>query len=452
MRDQQWQIAIFGTFDVQNYGDLLFPLIAEAELTERLGAVTLHRFSYQSRRQPEWPYHVTSLEELPGKMAGFDGALIGGGFIIRFDKYVAPGYGPSIKAIHHPTGYWLSPALIALQHNVPLMWNAPGMHCNDIPEWAEPLVKLALEHSQYIAVRDTPTQIDLSRFVDIGGIELVPDTGFGVSRLVDMGHPSAGFIKLRESSSLRDPYVIVQSGSIQNSFWRFAKQHSSRLRDLRFLSLPISPIFGDEETNAINLPGLVRLPAWPEPLLLAELISHATAVVGHSYHLAITALSFGVPVFSSANLSEGKYTALADFETVYPFTSETEMNIDSFIARLEKAPPSPNTRLALDRLVRHWDRVATILREGPTSKSAHLDRSWQSLPTLLESAYERTNEIQAAADVRSNELKELLELARSEIVTRDERLATMRNSPSWQFTAPLRFIMRNLKRVIGYSR
>jgi lipopolysaccharide transport system ATP-binding protein len=39
MQEQPWQIGICGTFDVANYGDLLFPLIAESELTERLGAL-----------------------------------------------------------------------------------------------------------------------------------------------------------------------------------------------------------------------------------------------------------------------------------------------------------------------------------------------------------------------------------------------------------------------------
>lgn len=453
MRNREWQIALFGTFDVQNYGDLLFPLIANAELSERLGNVRLHRFSYEAKSPLEWPYEVTSLKALPGKMSEFDGALIGGGFIIRFDKNVAPGYVPPTEAIHHPTGYWLTPALMALQHNVPLIWNAPGMHCNDIPRWAEPLVRLAFEHSKYIAVRDKPTQMNLARFAGSPGPTLVPDTGFGISRLVDTCRPSAEFTELRKSSGLTDPYIIVQTRSNQNPFWGFVKKHWSALRGFQFLSLPISPIFGEhKETIEGDLPGLVRLRAWPHPLLLAELISHATAVVGHSYHLAITALAFGVPVFSSANLSEGKFTALADFEAVYPFAKVSDWDIDLFIARLEKGPLSPKIRIAHDQLGRHWDCVAKVIREGATGTSTYLDRFWQSLPTLLENASLQTTVIQEAAGVESGELKKLLAYARSEIVSRDDRIATLRNSPSWRFTAPLRFLMRNLKRVIGHSR
>ena len=37
MEERRWEVGMCGTFDVANYGDLLFPLIAESELTERLG-------------------------------------------------------------------------------------------------------------------------------------------------------------------------------------------------------------------------------------------------------------------------------------------------------------------------------------------------------------------------------------------------------------------------------
>ena len=121
MNGREWQIAIFGTFDVANYGDLLFPIIAEAELTRRLGAIKLHRFSYHAKSSLHWPYEVTSLTELPQMAEKLDAVLIGGGFIVRFDKVVAPDYGPPTADIHHPTGYWLTPALIALQHGIPLI-------------------------------------------------------------------------------------------------------------------------------------------------------------------------------------------------------------------------------------------------------------------------------------------------------------------------------------------
>ena len=88
------EVGICGTFDVANYGDLLFPLLAEAELRQRLGAINMHRFSYHAKAKGEWPFEVRSVSELPETIGRLDGLLIGGGHLIRFDKEVAPGYGP----------------------------------------------------------------------------------------------------------------------------------------------------------------------------------------------------------------------------------------------------------------------------------------------------------------------------------------------------------------------
>lgn len=453
MKGRNWQIALFGTFDVENYGDLLFPLIAEAELAERLGTVKLHRFSYHAKTPPAWPYTVTSLTELPQMAGGLDGALIGGGFIIRFDKEVAPAYGPPTPTIHHPTGYWLTPALIALQHGVPLIWNAPGMHRNDIPAWADPLMELALAHSRYITVRDEPSQAALARFIDKARVTVMPDTAFGISRLLEARRPSAEFSRLREVSGLTDPYIIVQAIPGLDNFLYFAKKHSHRLRDFRFLALPIGPALGDHEAIVgDDLPGLIRLPVWPHPLLLAELISQAAAVVGHSYHLAITALACGVPVFTSADLAAGKYTALSGFETLFPLPKTTEVDPHWFMTRLGKTAPSPAARAALAQLAHHWDHIATILRAGATATQPALNRFWQSLPNLLEAASHHSDMLAADGaekQRRVDELSKLLALARAEIVARDDRITTLYNSPSMRVTAPLRFLMRNLKRIVG---
>jgi lipopolysaccharide transport system ATP-binding protein len=450
MRDGVLQIGLFGTFDVENYGDLLFPLIAEAELTERLGTVNFHRFSYHAKTPPAWPYTVTSVTELPRMAGNLDGVLVGGGCIVRFDKGVAPGYGPPTPAIHHPTGYWLTPALIALQHGIPLIWNAPGAPGKDfddrIPAWAEPLMHLALAHSRYIAVRDEPSQAALARFVGKEPITLMPDTAFGLSRLINEQQPSAQFRRLCKDSGLSSPYIVVQTVRGLDSFMCFVKKHSQRLRDFRLLALPIGPTCGDDEAIlGDDLPGLVRLHVWPHPLLLAELISQAAGVIGYSYHLAITALAFGVPVFSLADLAFGKYTSLTGFDTIYSLPNTTEIDPDWFMTRLGKATPTLAVRAKRDQLVQHWDRVAAALDHRSTGTQSAVSQFLQSLPSLLESAETRHD----ASEARSAEMRKLLDLARAEIVTRDDRITRLLSSPSWKVTTPFRFVMRNLKRLVG---
>jgi lipopolysaccharide transport system ATP-binding protein len=382
MTNPEWQIGITGTFDVENYGDLLFPLIAEAELRRRLGTVNLHRFSYWEKTPPEWPYAVTSVADLPHVIDQLDGLIIGGGFLIRFDERVADGYGPPSPEIHHPTGYWLTPALMALDRGIPVTWNAPGMHCNDIPEWAAPLLQLALRESAYVSVRDEPSQAALARFAD--GIEVMHDTGFGIARLVPR-EESPGMRRVRKLAGLTKPYIVVQPVRWRDDgFPEFLKANRKRFANYQLLGLPIGPVLGDScDFFGEAKSDFARLPFWPDPLLLAEIISNAAGVIGYSYHLAITALTAGVPVFTSVDLSAGKFTALAKFDTLYPMSSIHE-GADAFFARLGKTTPSASALATLPALDRHWDRIADAIRAGRRETRPAFGRFWQTLPSLLQ--------------------------------------------------------------------
>lgn len=391
--EKQWQVAIFGTFDVANYGDLLFPLIAEKELQARLGSVKVRPFSYHERRTPEWPYDVTSVSELPEQIDTLDGVLIGGGFIIRFDKLVAVGYYPPTTRIHHPTGYWLSPALLALQHDVPLIWNAPGMHCNEIPAWARPLLKLSLELSPHVRVRDALSQAALSALSDQAEVQVLPDTAFGLANLIDLQRPSPEYRQLCLQAGLGDHYLVVHSIAGLESFLQLWKTHSASLEQWQLLLLPIGPVLGDHESIlGDDLPRAVTLPHWPSPLLLAEILGHAEAVIGHSYHLAITALAFGVPIFCSANLHQGKYTALLDYQGIHPLPAGQPIALQWFLERLQRHESCPRLEAAREQLRHHWDQVADLIRQGPRPTGQWMNRLWQELPNLLEDQQQEWHE------------------------------------------------------------
>jgi hypothetical protein len=493
MADRKWEIGICGTFDVANYGDLLFPLIAEAELTKRIGAVTLHRFSYNSKTAPEWPYEVTSVTALPRMVHRLDGLLIGGGFLIRFDKQVAPEYLPPAPEIHHPTGYWLTPALLALQHDIPLVWNAPGTDGKNIPAWANPLMEKVLTLSRYVSVRDEASRAALEALTS-APVVVVPDTAFGLPGLVNIeGKQSSEFIRFCEASGLDGPYIVVQAKLGLEGFVRFIKAHAERFRNFRFLTLPIGPVLGDrQEAIEADLPGIVRPAYWPSPLVVAELIGRSEAVVGQSYHLCITALASGVPVFARHGMSARKYSVLQHFETFFELPPNGEPDLEWFLNRVGRTTTSAAARANYEALCNHWDRVAAALRSEPAPTAPALNRFWQSLPALLEDAAAREDEavatlaqqrvdaqrnLQVARDAtraevagteqrldqaleqlalarqKSAELQNSfagivnqLTMARAETAGQDARVAEILSSISWRLTAPLRFVGRYLRK------
>lgn len=169
------EVVLTGTFDVPNYGDLLFPLIAAERLAE--WGVKLRPASPTGKTVP-WRDVVTP-EPLPAALfgaRGFDGVLIGGGNIIHARPVTLPDYAGCADWAYG--ALWLGASLAAMQRKVPVLWNAPG-----VPHAFEPreagFVAAALGASGYVAVRDAAS----AGFLGADGVHVVPDTALGLARL-----------------------------------------------------------------------------------------------------------------------------------------------------------------------------------------------------------------------------------------------------------------------------
>jgi len=386
IKNSKHQIGMFGTFDVWNFGDLLFPLLAEKELSKRLGEVKIRPFSYYEKLKTNWPYVTTPLTELAETANTLDAVLIGGGHIIRFDKRIAPGYFPPNSSIHHPTGYWLTPALIALQQGLPIIWNAPGVfEENGFPEWTRPLLEFVFENSPYISVRDDESKKVISRYIDESKIKLVPDTAFGISRLVDQEKPSKEYEYLRLQLGLTKPYIILQATETITSIFHLIEANVRKFQDFQLLVVPISPVLGDQISAVQSkVANVIYLKETIHPLLIAELISHAEGVIGHSLHLSITALTFGVPVFRPDSINNGKYKILSTFNTVYSMSGESK-NLEWFISKLGRATLAPEVTAKTELVAQHWKAIAKIILNGKINTQPQVNRFLQSLPGQLES-------------------------------------------------------------------
>src|SRR5437868_2791237 len=310
-----------------------------------------------------------SLADLPAVIGKLDGVLIGGGHLIRFDKHVAPGYGPPSPLIHHPTGYWLTPALMAHQAGVPVVWNAPGVH-GPVPEWAAPLMELAFGLSWYVAVRDEPSRDAIQPYALDVDVAVVPDTAFGIGSVLTAEQPTGEYERLRYALGIGQRYLIVQPTHGLEPMLRYLRRPGDPFRDYRLLVLPIGPALGDSAAVfGERLDGMVTLPDWPHPLTLARLISQADGVIGNSMHLAITAFACGVPVFRAAACSDGKYAVLASFDSVHAFDDSTAIDAQWFAVRMGREPPSRAAQAASDRLTQHWDRIAAVVSSRVRSRA-----------------------------------------------------------------------------------
>src|SRR2546423_15460871 len=72
-------VGMAGTFDVENYGDLLFPLITAAALKRRDQRIRVAPFSVTGKSKSSWPFEVQPLDQTSTSMSVLSAMLIGGG-------------------------------------------------------------------------------------------------------------------------------------------------------------------------------------------------------------------------------------------------------------------------------------------------------------------------------------------------------------------------------------
>jgi GT2 family glycosyltransferase/spore maturation protein CgeB len=399
-------VGIVGTFDVANFGDLLFPELAAFELERRLGPIEMRRYSHRSMSAPPWPYGVRPIDELVATVDELDLLVVGGGHLVRFDETVAPGYEAVAAGIPHPAGYWLSPTLVAAAAGVPVAWNAVGASTGT-PAWARPLVACALEAVEYVSVRDGDSLHELAGIAPHHEVRLVPDSAFGIRPFL-VSRTASPPRSLQEALAGR-PYVIVQaSRGLRSSAPAIeAALQLVSARGIAVVEVPISPVLGDRPGLLGGLSaGAITLDPWPDPVALATIIAGARAVIAHSLHGSIVALAHGVPVFRAAMTPGTKYGLLATF----PHVSEIA-EPDAFASALAGAEPSEPSTQVVERaaqLEAHWDRVAELAREGSATDRAQRLAAARRLLTMLPGA------VAQGVDAAESHGREVAESARSE--------------------------------------
>jgi len=121
------KVLLAGMFDMDNYGDLLFPLMAAQRLGE-LGygvqpvAPTSHCARFSDALAP---IHISDM--MTGEITAA-GVVIGGGYIIHTSSMDFLDHYHDLEAGGWSgAGLWLGATLAAALRDVPVAWNAPGV-------------------------------------------------------------------------------------------------------------------------------------------------------------------------------------------------------------------------------------------------------------------------------------------------------------------------------------
>lgn len=389
MATRPTSVAVWGTFDVDNYGDHLFPRIARRELTARIAGVTVDAFSpfgwdHPTRLDdrygpPVRPLGERSDQRLDELADAYDAVLVGGGELLHLnDPLMTNFYGADPERVQAiaPSGWFLEALGPARERRCPVLWHAVGVPFElDAEQSAR--VRNAVDHRTHLTVRDPHSAARLRAAGVVGDVDVVPDSALLVDRLFPTSELDARIARLRAAGSFPEGPALVLQGC------DLLVPHAAPI------AAALAPVLADREVEPVLLEtgrcrkdgefadalgralgGRVRrVPASAEVADIVAVLANGAAVVGSSLHAAVTALSFRRP-FVVMNL--GNESKLDGFGRQTGFEKHVITTTDDLAGVLDVVrtqPPSEVRVAALHAAVdRHFDRLADrIVRSRSSS-------------------------------------------------------------------------------------
>lgn len=371
------RIAHFGTFDVANYGDLLFPRLLEWRLADisdevvhisPVGGIRIYRDVPVSR----------SLADVQRAGTEFDAVVVGGGNIIHDNGTNLATY-KSVKSVAYPR-LWLGATQLATKQRIPLVVNAPGVP--KVPgRTAAPLMRRFASRADYLSVRDTYSQ-EVLRSIGVPGATVVPDSALELRDMFTTSAPANLDAPTRLTETLDSRFAAVHinaryKGGDVASLARRLDELSATLQATIVL-IAIGPCHGDDdfaETVAAQMhsdPVVFGAPKAVEDI--AYVISRSCAYIGSSMHGFITAASFGVPgLIVASHAAQHKFRGLlAHLDAEERLVSSWDEALKVLSAGGRQTALTPvDIEPALRRIDDHWAELRGALQGAARTVAAH---------------------------------------------------------------------------------
>lgn len=369
-------IGLFGTFDLKNYGDLIFPDVFRFEIGKRIRGVRVTMFSPVGGSKPfSDNVLVHPLRDLARihETDPFAALLVGGGDLIRLDDaWVAdPSKYPDVS---RPSAIWLVPLLFGRIHRIPVLFNAPGVSFR-FSESIRPFVRQLLSSVSCITVRDEPSHALLAEAAPDVEIDVVPDTACLYGEHPDAIATNAAFDTLAAREGLPPRYALFQASGIEPG--RTAADYATTLSSLEdetgvpVLLFPIGYVHSDSDVLSLvgQASGGRFAFVWSElsPAEMFAVIGHAQWFLGTSMHGCLTAMEQGVP---AVVLNPGGVTKLDGCMAVHGMSANVVRRLADVDPEMLSRRTAPSVLGAIrDRIRRHFDRLADAIRNPPAGKA-----------------------------------------------------------------------------------
>lgn len=355
------KIAHFGTFDVDNYGDLLFPHIAEYKLPK-------YKWEHISPTDDKTIFDdsLPIISFKAGRRNTYKALVVGGGNILHLMENENTVYKNSYGFAY--ADLWIGVAKMAMIQKIPYVFNAPGVSRSISSSILKELALLAFENSNYVAFREKYSVgiIEKIRLNDsrkyLKDYSIVPDTAFDICKMWPL-----------PKRNNDDKYICV---NLNERYHKPINETAKYLDEISIeLKMPVKLIIigdchGDfdftnrvsgkmkTEHEIVKSNGLKKL---------AHVIGKSNFFIGSSMHGFITALSYDVPSFL---VLKGK--PLHKFEGLIELAKLNERVICKSFKEVLENLDSPGVisvpvkqKIHFDLDV-HWRKIDEIIKKGKT--------------------------------------------------------------------------------------
>lgn len=386
------KIALLGTFDVDNYGDLLFPFIAEHRLSN-------FDLDYVSPTKKETIFQdakkIISYKDFLNNK--YDGVLIGGGNILHLMPNKNTVYN-GFEGFSY-ADLWIGAVKYAQNQKIPSCFNAPGISKKITNEKEQRIVNQTFNSSNYVSLRERFSKEILSDFIlDTNFINVVPDTALEISEMWkfdDLKKKNKLTINLnqRYHRNIEDSAKWIDKISEKTGFDVVLIVIGDCHGDLKFTRDFAKHL---KAKNTIHLSNSLKE--------VARSIAESKLFIGSSMHAFITALSYKTPAFLVLNNNPlHKFDGLLELCDL-----KRDVLCESFEVCYNRinhpALLNPIARKKIyAQLDKHWQHITEEFIQGVPTKENNIIGNYEKI--LLKSSNKKKSLLQKIKQKLKSKLK-----------------------------------------------
>lgn len=418
----KYNIAISGTFNVENYGDLMFPVIFKKAMEKRGLDFELFLFSPErtckkALDETTTVYAISEIDKVHSEHP-LDAIVVGGGALVHYNK-IAVKFPQESQVVGYDIGEsWYYPIEFAVRNNVKLLFNLP-----QIPfPFTEPIkdvTRAAFDCCDYISFRDDISkQYLLDIYDNPPKIDVYPDSVCCISDLIpleELQKHKQGLV------SFEGKYAIIQFNPQkppEDDEYLIQIINTLKAQGLEVVLLPIGYTHNDdfvlEQFKQNNNLDCVIIDKKLNIMETAAVLAGCEIYIGSSFHGAITAIAYGKKAISynyifpqNKNKEIFKMYGISDFVVDNAADALNILN-DLFDNKLSFNPKTDEVLLQLNQ---YFDNLLSMIKNKqavtrdyqklikPLIKTlpelSRLDREYSELVTNLDSQKEYSNKLEA---------------------------------------------------------